>query len=149
MTREEDEDQTRLFSITRDFLQMYFGHTEESARVTLERFLDRYGDLYDEYFFFHESSYRLAAIIHFVEDLHGSVDDVHDWITNSPHATPPTAAVEHFNRSFWGRSVSDGPLAAQADTTADRPRETPRWYARVGAFARRALRRLSVARREG
>lgn len=96
-----DADTIRVLEIAVDFLVRYFNHSRESAEHMMADFLETYGDRYDEDLIHHQSSYRVAATVHFVAGLEGSIDDAATWMVKEGHNNPPREALEYFREHYF------------------------------------------------
>lgn len=105
--RPYDEDTEKILEIAVDFLSQYFGYGREEALQLTNDFLQTYGDRYDEDFFHHEMSYRVAAVIHYLQGLHGSTATLKKWLIENGHNQPPRESFEYFRQKFYSREPSE------------------------------------------
>ena len=97
----EDEDTYRVLDIALYFLRKYFGHSEDEAKALMRCFFNDFAKRFDEDGIHHESSYRMAAIIHFLSHKKGSPDALGDWLLSSGHNQAPPEALEYFREHYF------------------------------------------------
>jgi hypothetical protein len=99
--RPYDSDTMRLLEISADFLIQYFAYGREEAEHLVSSFLDHFKEVYDEDFLHHESSYRLAAMIHYFESLHGPRERLGHWLAESGYQEEPREALAYFREKYF------------------------------------------------
>ncbi len=96
-----DKDTYRLLDIALLFLVRYFGHSDTEAEQLMVRFHQSFSQQFDEDAIHHESSYRLAAIIHYLVSMRGRRDGLGDWLSEEGHSSPPAEALEYFREHYF------------------------------------------------
>lgn len=94
-----DADTVRLLEITHHFLIAYFHHDCNEADRLMSEFLS--ASRYDEDFMHHESSFRLAAIIHYIHALGGDPSSVGTWLIDQGYNITPRDALEYFREHYF------------------------------------------------
>jgi hypothetical protein len=97
----EDDDTYRLLDITLEFLRQYFGHSEDDAEALMTCFFNDFSKRFDEDGIHHESSYRMAAIIHYLSHQKGNPDALGDWLVSSGNNQAPSEALEYFREHYF------------------------------------------------
>lgn len=97
----KDDDTFKLLDIAHHFLEFYFGHLPEQASEIMVAFFNEFGPRFDENVVHHESSYRMAAIIHYLTYLKGSPDKLGDWMLETGTNHQPREAVEYFQEHYY------------------------------------------------
>ncbi len=98
-----DEDTFRLLEISTEFLIRFFEHTQEKADILMMKFLKSYSKYYDEDILHHESSYRIAAIVHYLIELKGSRETLGNWLVENGYNKQPPEALEYFRDHYFVR----------------------------------------------
>jgi hypothetical protein len=96
-----DEDTYTLIQIAVDFLVQYFGCTIDDANQAMIVFLQSYSSDFDEDALHHESSYRLAAIVHYLIRLKGSREQLGNWLVENGYNRTPFDAMDYFNKEYF------------------------------------------------
>ena len=98
-----EEDTFKLLDISLHFLVRFFGHSEHEARVLLKKFDSDFSEIYDEDVLHHESSYRIAAFIHYLVFLSGDGRALGEWLQEEGHVGTPPEAAEYFRKQYFIR----------------------------------------------
>ncbi len=98
-----DDDTFRLLEISVDFLVRYFDHTPAKASELMIEFLKIHSEAYDEDDLHHDSSYRIAAMAHFLVAWGGAREDLGGWLIDQGHISPPPEALEYFREKYFSK----------------------------------------------
>jgi hypothetical protein len=96
-----DDDTFRILDIALTFLEQYFHYTPEDAELKMNVFLKDFSTRFDEDAIHHESSYRLAAIIHYLTGLNGNPNKLGDWMVANKFNQSPPDAMDYFRRHYF------------------------------------------------
>lgn len=96
----EDDDTYKVLDITGHFMEQYFGHSEEQARALMAVFFAELGSSFDEDMVHHESAYRVATIIHYLQYLKGDPGLLDNWMFESGTNQPPPEAAAYFHEHY-------------------------------------------------
>jgi len=96
----EEDDTYRVLDITLAFLVQYFEHSEADAAALMQHFFEHYSERFDEDAVHHESSYRMAAIIHYLSHKKGNPNELGDWLISSGNNQTPREALEYFREHY-------------------------------------------------
>ncbi len=96
-----DPDTVRILEIAETFLTKFFGHPASDASTLIESFLEIHGSRYDEDFLHHQSSYRVAALIHYLQAIGGDVSGASEWLVDQGHNNPPREAIDYFREHYF------------------------------------------------
>ncbi len=97
----EDEDTYKRLDIAGDFLGQYFEHPEALAVEMTISFFRHHGDQFTEDIIHHESSFRIAAAIHYFEFLNRSTEGFGDWLIESGNIQTPESAHAYFRERYF------------------------------------------------
>ncbi|MDW3193371.1 MAG: hypothetical protein R8G66_13445 [Cytophagales bacterium] len=97
----EDDDTHKILDIAMNFLKQYFDYSESRSEHILKSFFKEYGDIYDEDLIHHESSFKMAAIMHYKCTLKDHSGSVKDWLMESGYNSPPKEAMEYFRENYF------------------------------------------------
>jgi len=86
------------------FLQIYFGYTPEKAESFLKIFFLKFSSRFDEDAIHHESSYRMAAIIHYLIEIKGDPNGLGDWMIANRFNQPPADALAYFRENYFDKN---------------------------------------------
>lgn len=96
-----DDDTFRILDISLVFLVRFFGHSEAGAKELLREFNASFASYYDEDALHHESSYRVAAMIHYLVSLGGAREELGEWLHQEGHTSAPPEALEFFRENYF------------------------------------------------
>jgi hypothetical protein len=96
-----ENDTFRILDIALKFLETYFEHSPERAELAMKRFFETFSDRFGEDIIHHESSYRMAAIIHYLCDLKGDPDRLGHWLLEQKFNQTPVEALDYFRRHYF------------------------------------------------
>ena len=97
----EDDDTYRLLDITLVFLNRYFGHSGEKAEALMKDFFSNFRERFGEDDVHHESSYRMAAITHYLSYLKQNPNELGDWLVSTGHNKTPPEALEYYREHYF------------------------------------------------
>lgn len=98
----EDDDTYKILDIAGDFLFQYFDHSAALAAELTISFFKHHGDRFTEDIMHHDSSFRIAAAIHYFEFLNRSTGGFGDWLIASGNIQTPDAALAYFRERYFG-----------------------------------------------
>ena len=101
----DDDDTYRVLDIALTFLSQYFGHHGNDAKNLMKRFFSDFSDRFDEETIHHESSYRMAAIIHYLSYKKGNPNELGDWLISTGHHQAPPEALEYYRERYFTNDV--------------------------------------------
>ncbi len=96
-----DDDDQKLFSIAIHFLTEYFNHTEKEARLMVDEFISSYLPNYDIDWLHHDSSYRLAVLVHYLCFVRGDPKKLPDWEVDNGYNIPPAESFQYFREHYF------------------------------------------------
>lgn len=103
-----DEDTLLLLDISKDFLVRYFNHAEDEAVELINRFYNDNKHRVTDDFYHHESSFRIAAMIHYFAFLKMGEPGFTKWLMENNFWTTPREALEHFDKRFFKHDDNQG-----------------------------------------
>ena len=95
-----DEDTRKVLEVVAWCLKQYFGHNEDSAVATVERYYTSHAEIHDDHLYQQEGAYWMALRIHFVEDLKNP-GDFHVWRVANGYTRVPNEVGEFFHQHFF------------------------------------------------
>jgi hypothetical protein len=103
VTCSPDADTNCLLGIMAWCLATHFGHTEESATATVERYYKAHAHIHDDDTYHGEGPYWMACRIHYVSDLGGDLGSFPDWQDKNYSREAECDTLEYFNEHYFQR----------------------------------------------
>lgn len=96
-----DDETLALLEVTRDFLVQYFNHTLRHAEGLIDTFYEENRARVPAHFYHHESSFRVAVMIHYFVHLKLKDEGFGDWMRANQFVETPREALEYFNEKYF------------------------------------------------